>query len=103
MVLLGNIYPSVVSLWCLLFLSYLQHCSFEADKQPKIKGLKLTKFNYKHDEDIYDVRSDDQDAVDSSLWGGVVLKQAAKQISEHLRDLANDELGVTSLQVGLTI
>lgn len=86
----------------LVFLSLLPHTSPQTDassRAPALEEPSDVRFNMKPNYMIYDMRSDDQDSIDSRLWGDVVLKQAAGRIGEHLRDLANDELGVTVLQV----
>ena len=69
-------------------------------KSQAYKEISEINFNIKHEDLVIpDMRSDDQDSVDSRLWGGVSLKREALRIANKLRDLANKELGVTSLQV----
>lgn len=64
------------------------------------KEISEIKFNIKPESIVIpDIRNDDQDDVDSRLWGGVNLKREAGRIRNRLRDLANNELGVTTLQV----
>lgn len=72
-------------------------------KQNIMAELSKIQFNMKPDSTIlYNVRTDEQDDIDSRIWGGVNLKKAASHIGDRLRELANDELGVTTLQVKLT-
>ncbi|XP_067929353.1 VWFA and cache domain-containing protein 1-like [Watersipora subatra] len=47
---------------------------------------------------IHNLRSDSQDTIDSNLWAGVVLRKAVRSIGDHLRELANKELGIITLQ-----
>ena len=69
-------------------------------KSQAYKEISEINFNIKHEDLVIpDMRSDDQDSVDSRLWGGASLKREALRIANKLRDLANKELGVTSLQV----
>lgn len=44
----------------------------------------------------HDTAADD---IQLSLWDGINIKKEAAKIREHLRELANDELGVTVIQV----
>lgn len=48
---------------------------------------------------LYDIRTDDQDRVDPSLWGGVTLRFEAGKLGDKLRDIANEDLGVEPIQV----
>ena len=88
-------------LQCLVFLSLLLLTSPESDKEKVLKELGEIQYN-PNNYVIHNTRTDVQDRIDSSLWGGVNLKDSAGHIGEHLRGLANNELGVTRLQVRVT-
>lgn len=90
--------------WIIVIVLSLSHgatnTSTEEQKSQAYKEISEINFNMKPEGLVIpDMRSDDQDSVDSRLWGGVNLKREASSIANKLRELANKELGVTSLQV----
>lgn len=51
---------------------------------------------------LYDrVENRQSDDTHSVLWRGISVRKEAAMLGEHLRELANNELGVTMIQVAL--
>lgn len=87
----------------LLFSNYVFAGSEPASKSKEEQArLELTGIRFKiptSSFNLYDSSLQAEDNLNLSLWGGVNVRLEAAKIGEHLRDLANEELGVTTMQV----